>query len=203
MTNRAARNARRADPVTRSPQTVDWILVGMCGLVWLVLLGMSVAAIVALVDLGQGFDQPEHRPHTGLLYIVIGVSALIVLAAIPMLVRARRPDSARPAASPGDAPAARGDAARPAARWGVLAGERPAPETGVVRIWLRGTVVLASLIGAALITVAVATYLMAVGADRAAWTCYGVGGFVTVVMPLAPWWYLRQLGGVATKAAKG
>ncbi|MGV0697282.1 DUF2561 family protein, partial [Mycolicibacter sinensis] len=74
----------------QSPEVTDRVLLGVCAAIWLALLGMSVAATVALVDLGRGFDQPTESSHTGLLYIVIGVSALVILAAIPVLLRARQ-----------------------------------------------------------------------------------------------------------------
>jgi hypothetical protein len=192
----------------RTPENVDRILVGVCALIWLVLLGMSVAAVVALVDLGRGFHQPTQNSHTGLLYIIIGVSALIIVAAVPVLLRAHRAASAQPAARPAGVAARRGGA--PPSRSGPRA-----PYTGfdprttekrgaavsmagtydgeVDRVWLRGTIELASVIGAALIAVAVATYLMAIGKDGAAWASYGIAGCITAVMPVTPWRHLRQL----------
>lgn len=78
-----------------SPELVDRILLRVCAAIWLALLGMGVAATVALVDLGRGFHQPAETSHTGLLYIVgIGVSALVILAAIPVLLRARQAGAA-------------------------------------------------------------------------------------------------------------
>ncbi|MGB3895353.1 MAG: DUF2561 family protein, partial [Mycolicibacter sinensis] len=73
----------------QSPEVTDRVLLGGCAAIWLTLLGMSVAATVALVDLGRGFEQPAESSHNGLLYIVIGVSALVILAAVPVLLRAR------------------------------------------------------------------------------------------------------------------
>lgn len=63
----------------------------------------------------------------------------------------------------------------------------------VDRIWLRGTVVLTSAIGIALIAVAAATYLMAVGHDGPSWISYGLAGVVTAGMPVIEWLYARQL----------
>ena len=207
MTMTAARR-RQARP-ERPAATVDWILIGVCALIWLVLLGMSVAALVALVDLGRGFDQPAHSPHTGLLYVIIGVSALIVLAAVPMLLRARRtgpttwsPVTRAPADRAGvrpprqgrhEHPLRAGPGGRPVDAPVGAFPAIPTPNADIVRIWLRGTVVSASIIGTALVAVSLATYLMAIGEDGAAWVCYGVAGGVTAVLPVAPWWYLRQL----------
>src|SRR5271165_2929499 len=73
-----------------APATADRILVGACAAVWLGLVGMSVAAIVALMDLGRGFHNSRGNPHTSsVLYAIIVISALVILAAIPMLLRAR------------------------------------------------------------------------------------------------------------------
>ncbi|HET9874306.1 MAG TPA: DUF2561 family protein [Mycobacterium sp.] len=207
MTGRAASNRWAAEG--RSPDTVDRLLVGLCALIWLILLGMSVAAVVALVDLGRGFHKPTQSSHTGLLYIVIGVSALIILAAIPVLLRARqttpvrRPDRPPPGFPPerGSAPSHRTAPGAPRAGFDGRAGGRrhtaaPAVEPDsdqVDRVLLRGMTELASAIGVALTAVAGATYLMAIGKDGAAWAGYGVAGLITAVMPVVPWWYLRQL----------
>ena len=80
-----------------------------CAAIWLAVLGSAVAATVALVDLGRG--HPESSTTSGtpwLLYTVIGVSALVIIGAIPLLVRARR-------ASLEDPSAGRGAADRPTA----------------------------------------------------------------------------------------
>ena len=63
----------------------------------------------------------------------------------------------------------------------------------VDRIWLRGTVTLLAVMGAALIGVAAATYLMAVGHNGLAWTSYGIAGVVTATMPVLVWYHDRQL----------
>lgn len=193
----------------RSPETVDRIMIGLCALIWLVWLGVTVAAVVALVDLGRGFHTPTENPHTGLLYVVIGVSALIILAAIPVLLRARQPGPARPAARPpGFPPPQRGaaPAQRPAPRApragpeGRTGGRRQATapavrpkDDRVDRVLLRGLTELAGAMGIALTGVSAATYLMAIGKDVPAWVVYGVAGLVTAVMPVVPWRYLRQL----------
>lgn len=187
-----------------SPELVDRILLGVCAAIWLALLGMGVAATVALVDLGRGFHQPAETSHTGLLYIVIGVSALVILAAIPVLLRARQAGAARPSAVLG------AHAAPPARRSGPLPqrgfdapGRRAATERAALpnqaqvdRVLLRGITVLAGALGGALTVVALATYLMAIGQDTGSWVAYGVAGAITVAMPVIPWLYLRKLGEV-------
>ncbi|MCI4675390.1 DUF2561 family protein [Candidatus Mycolicibacterium alkanivorans] len=81
----------------RSPETVDRVLVGVCGAIWLVLLAVTVIAIVALVDLGRGHTIGGEGKHTTwVLYSVIAVSALIIVGAIPLLIRARRAAQAVP-----------------------------------------------------------------------------------------------------------
>ncbi len=201
-------SAYRAGSDTVSPDVVDRILVGACAAVWLVLLGVSVAAVVALVDLGRGFHKMGNNQHTTwVLYAVIIVSALIIAGAIPVLVRARRMAQAEPAAQAMTAPA-RG-AVRPSVRLGSPArigaerSHQPWVQTAgrgaewsaeaVDRVWLRGTVLLAGTMGAALIAVAAATYLMAVGHDGASWVGYGLAGLVTAAMPVVEWLHIRQL----------
>lgn len=75
----------------RSPETVDRLLVGVCGAIWLVLLAVSVIAIVALVDMSRGHTTGGDGSRTPwLLYSIIIVSALIIVGAVPLLIRARR-----------------------------------------------------------------------------------------------------------------
>ncbi|WP_179472647.1 DUF2561 family protein [Mycolicibacterium vinylchloridicum] len=75
----------------RSPETVDRLLVGVCGAIWLVLLAVTVIAIVALVDMSRGHTAGNDGSRTPwLLYSIIAVSALIIVGAIPLLIRARR-----------------------------------------------------------------------------------------------------------------
>ncbi|WP_157011500.1 DUF2561 family protein, partial [Mycobacterium celatum] len=67
------------------------------------------------------------------------------------------------------------------------------PDAAVERIWLRGSVALMAAMGVALIAVATATYLMAVGHQGAAWSAYVIAGVVTVTMPVIPWQHVRRL----------
>lgn len=197
-----------------SPATGDRILVAACAAVWLVLVGMSVAAVVALADLGRGFHQTSGNPHTSsVLYVIIVVSALVILAAIPMLLRARRTTRAEPV-SRSTGLVSRDRGARPArpgypppsavaqqARTERLTTLRPAlPDAEVDRIWLRGSVLLLGAMGLALVAVALATYLMAIGHQGAAWAAYVIAGIVTVLMPLFLWRYVRRLRRMLTES---
>ncbi|WP_292991131.1 DUF2561 family protein [Mycobacterium sp.] len=186
--------------------TSDRVLVGSCAAVWLALVGTSVAALVALMDLGRGFHAAKGNPHaSSVLYAIIIISALIILAAIPMLLRARRiikdAPVARSAGSPARTVSAR--SIRAGQPTGVAEGgpepvsaRRPAldgPE--VDRFWLRGTAALMGAMGGALLAVAAATYAMAIGHDGVSWTGYAIAGAITLVMPLVPWQQVRQLRG--------
>jgi hypothetical protein len=192
-----------------SLNTSDRILVGLCAAVWLALVGVSVAAIVALVDLGRGFHQGAGNSRTPwVLYAIIAVSALIILAAIPILLRARRSNHAEPVARPVSGPARRagGQPIRPEYPVAPTNSDHALTEelhtfgpavalsdAAVDRIWLRGALALTGTMGAALVAVAAATYLMAIGRYGAAWTGYIIAGIVTAVMPVILWRHIRQL----------
>jgi len=182
-----------------TPENSDRILIGVCAVVWLALVGMSVAALVALMDLGRGYHEAKGNPHTSsVLYAIIVISALIILAAIPMLLRARRITRD----GPGTRSVARTTGGQ-SLRSGYISAHgrtertttlRPAlSDAALDRFWLRGTVALMATMGAALLAVATATYLMAIGHDAFSWTSYGVAGAVTLAMPLVPWRHVRQL----------
>jgi hypothetical protein len=182
-----------------SPETVDRFLVIACAVVWLVVLGVGVAATVALVDLADGHPvTPEKSSGSDtpwLLYVVIGVSALVILAAIPLLLRARR--------------TAVEEAAPPVPRQARLAVDRDPPDypgptparysATVIsapmldRMWLRCGVGVLTATGVAMIAVATATYLMAADADTGAWTAYIVAAVITLGMTVIPVLYMRQL----------
>ncbi|MEB3982384.1 DUF2561 family protein [Mycobacterium sp. 663a-19] len=194
--------AYRRGSDTIPPDVIDRILVGACAAIWLVLLGVSVAAAVALADLGRGFHKAAAGSShtTWVLYAVIVVSALIIAGAIPVLLRARRMAQSDPgvrsAAAPGRTPPRPGaPIARTLGARAVRAGEPAAEWSGeaVDRVWLRGTVILTGTMGAALIAVAAATYLMAVGHDGASWFGYVLAGLVTAGMPVVEWLHVRQL----------
>ena len=90
-TDTAQRSPLRTGMDTGELDRTDRILLGTCAAVWLGALGAGVAATVALVDLGT-----EHAQSTGesetpwLLYVVIAISAAVIIGAVPLLLRARR-----------------------------------------------------------------------------------------------------------------
>ena len=222
--NTGAAARPRLGAVAGRRRQLDRILVAACAVIWLGVLGSAVAAIVALVDLGQRSPavRPARRGTPWLLYAVIGVSAFVIIGAIPLLVRARRTALEDPRANRGD-PAARPVAPRgPRPRRGCLnrrrsscgryrgGGEPIPPRSGypapsaistsdsglppaVDRLWLRCSVVIACAMGIALLAIGIATYLMAAGHDTFAWSAYVIAGLVTLAMPAIPWIYLRQL----------
>ena len=196
----------------------DRILLGACAAVWLIALGAAVAATVALVDLGTAHAQSTGESETPwLLYVVIAISAAVIIGAVPLLLRARRaaleesppPRATTPVrAVPGQPqPPVRG-AEAPTEKLRVpptlggpgygtreaITPQQPSPVmTAVDQLWLRSAVVIAIAMGVALVAVGVATYLMAVDHNAAAWVLYVLAGIVTVGMPAIPWFYLRQL----------
>jgi hypothetical protein len=193
------------------PDQVDRILVIGCIVLWLAALGTAVASVVALVDLGDGHTAAAGDSATPwLLYSVIGVSAAVIVGAIPLLIRARRTASTDQGRS-----ASQGDPRRPAEVPSVAQRLQPfgapvlklhatPPATGRVgfptaavdQIWLRCTASIVGAMGAAATGIGVATYLMASGEDTASWIVYGVAAVIAVAMPVASWFYLRQLHGV-------
>jgi Protein of unknown function (DUF2561) len=203
MVSRYSAYRRGSDTVP--PDVIDRILLGACAAIWLLLLGVSVAAAVALADLGRGFHSAAGNAHSTpwVLYAVIVVSALIIAGAVPVLLRARRMAKAEPPVVRSTALQGR-PSTRPAATRTVV--ERVRPQRGssagaagewsseaVDRIWLRGTVVLTGMIGIALIAVAAATYSMAVGHDGPSWVGYGLAAVATAAMPAVEWFFVRQL----------
>jgi hypothetical protein len=216
-TETAGRSRLSPGTATRSADAVDRGLLALCAVIWLGVLGSGVAATVALVDLGRGHPASSGGSHTPwLLYAVIGVSALVIVGAVPLLLRARRaaqadppPAAVRPSARAApttqrgtEAPTEKlrvfGTIADPSSRPRYTppapAWPRPAiPAAKVDRVWLRCAVVLACAMGAALVAIEAASYLMAIDKDNPAWIVYGVAGVITLAMPAIPWFYLRQL----------
>lgn len=208
MVSRYTAYRRVAGDDTISPDVVDRILIGACAAVWLVLLGVSVAAAVALADLGRGFHKAASSAHSTswVLYAVIVVSALIIAGAIPMLLRARRLAETEPASRGMTAPnrppvrlmspaprTAAERARQPRAQAPAQPAESDWSGEAVDRAWLRGTVLLVGAMGGALVAVATATYLMAVGHDGASWVAYGIAAAVTAGMPVIEWLHVRLL----------
>ncbi|TPG32585.1 DUF2561 family protein [Mycolicibacterium hodleri] len=190
-------------------EQVDRILVIAALGLWLAALGAAVAAVVALVDLASADSVTAGNPDTPwLLYTVIGVSAAVIVGAIPLLLRARqtaasvvatRPATVDDHAETGDRPSV----ARRLQPFGApvlhphstppAGGPVGFPTAAVEQIWLRASAITAGAIGAATTCVGVATYLMATGHDTASWVVYGVAGLITVAMPAATWHFLRKL----------
>ena len=50
----------------RPPETVDRILVGACGAIWLALIAISVIELLALIDLGRGQHRGEAESGHGM-----------------------------------------------------------------------------------------------------------------------------------------
>ena len=196
----------------------DRILLGACAAVWLVALGAGVAATVALVDLGTAHARSTGKSETPwLLYVVIAISAAVIIGAVPLLLRARRaaleepPPPARATtpvqAVPGQPQPVRGaDAPTEKLRVpptvggpGYATREAITPQQptqlmiAVDQLWLRCAVIIAIAMGVAMVGIGVATYLMALDHTAVAWVCYVLAGIVTVGMPAIPWFYLRQL----------
>jgi hypothetical protein len=71
--------------------------------------------------------------------------------------------------------------------------------TAVDQVWLRFAVLIACAIGIATVAIGVATYLMAIDSNAAAWVFYVLSGLVTVAMPAVPWFYLRELRALLEK----
>jgi hypothetical protein len=194
------------------PENLDRILLGVCAGIWLLALGAGVAATVALVDLsnGRGSVRAElsGTDTPWVLYTVIGVSAVVIAAAIPLLIRARRDNTQRPlrGAVGGSTGSAAQDiaavAARPAGRRRAAAsdGRRPALPAVVDQVYVRCTTAIGCAVGAGVLAVGIATYLMATGSDTGAWAAYVVGGLITAGMVALPWFYLRELHAVTGTA---
>lgn len=193
-------------------------MVGVCGVIWLIVLAVSVVAAVALVGLASGQSGGGEQSST-LLYAIIAVSALIIIGAVPLLMRARRnalaepteaaADTATPAdlrpAQPVDAPTEkiRVFGVDPyARREPEVDGPAPVPSAVLDQVWLRGTTSLLSAMGLALTAVAAATYLLAVASDTGAWVALGVAAVITVAMPAVLVFHQRMLPDVVEPAGE-
>lgn len=192
-------------------ENLNRILIGVCAAVWLAALGAGVAACVALAELGRTRPAVSADGDTPwLLYTVIGVSAVVIIGAVPLLLRARRTAAEEPASVilPRERTTGPSEPATERIRAvGTLAQPTPSrlsagyPAAVADRLWLQCALVLGIAMGAALVAIGAATYLMAVGNDTAAWVLYGVAAAVTLAMPVAPWWYLRRLRALLAPAA--
>lgn len=196
-------------------------MVGACGAIWLAALAMGVVATVALARLASGHVEGGERHSSWLLYTIIAVSALIIVGAIPLLLRARRGAGGESAVRK-DARTALADEPRGPIRppdastekmrvFGVdpyterrieTSRSEPAVPSAVLdRLWLRGTVALLGAMGLAMTAVAAGSYLLASGSDTGAWSALGVAGVITVAMPAVLAFYQRQLAEAVDEAA--
>jgi hypothetical protein len=203
-------SARRA---LSGPENLERILLAACAVIWLAALGAVVAATVSLVDMasGRGTVRAELSEASGsetpwVLYTVIGISAAVILVAIPLLVRARQQSGNRPLRdhTPAGGSVAEDIAAVPPRAAGRRRAES-APETGTRstalpgvadEVFVRFGLSMACAVGVGTLAVALATYLSANDSGSAAVAFYIIAGIVTVAMPVLPWFYLRELKSV-------
>ncbi len=195
-------------------------MVGACGAIWLAALAVGVIATVALARLASGHAGGGERHSPWLLYSIIAVSALIIVGAIPLLLRARRGAAGVPVSAESRAalldeprtPVRPPDASTEKMRvFGVDPYAEPRLETPrslhavpsavLDRLWLRGTVALLGAMGLAMIFVGAGSYLLASGSDTGAWVGLGVAGVITVAMPAVLAFYQRQLAEAVDDAA--
>jgi len=186
----------------------DRILLGSCAGIWLAALGAAVAATVALVDLANGRTDTGDSGTPWFLNVVIGVSAAVIVAAVPLLLRARReartgtsPESvpasrpAEPAGGPADRPRT-GEAPTEKIRVGPPATpvlQEPVTSPIVEQLGLRCAASIGCAMGVATLLIGVGTYLMAIEDDVVAWVLFGVAGVVTVGMVAIPVYFLREV----------
>jgi hypothetical protein len=173
----------------------DRILAGASAVAWLAALGSGVAALVALVDLGRGHTQAVESTETPwLLYTVIGISVVVIVAAIPLLLRARaQADGRVPARNPGG-PTQQGAARRPMNGYVASTYRQDAVATALVeKVWLRFVLSVTCAIGVATAIIGLGTYLLATDHGVAAWCAYGLAGVVTLGMVVLPIVAVRQL----------
>lgn len=213
--------------VTDVPDQLDRILLGVCAVVWLGALGAGVAAVVTLAGMGsKHVDASNGTPWA--LYTVIGVSAAVIIGAVPLLLRARRGGASSSPQIFGtdtaesetpELPVGRsvepgfGEAATTKLRSfndPVVRSYSASPASSMVgfpvaavdQLWLRATAGIATVMGAATLFVFLATYMMADAHDTLSWVLYGVAGVFTVVMVAVPWYFLRELRAVLAAAAE-
>ena len=207
MTGIKESTARRFGQFAQSPDAVDRGLVMGCAAVWLLALGVGVGAVVAMADLGDGQPGGEAPAGTGtpwLLYTVIGVSVLVIAAAVPLLVRARRTQLSNsphgPVARAATPLSAQRALDRDAARKSGASAGRPyssvISEEKLNRMLLRCGIAVLTTVGAAMVAVALGGYLMAVSVEDSgtpALIAFAVAGVITAGMSAIPVHYLRQL----------
>lgn len=193
------------------PENLERILMAACAVIWLAALGAAVAATVSLVDMasGRGTVRAELSEASGsdtpwVLYTVIGISAAVIVVAIPLLVRARRQSGHR-SFTPGSGSVVDDIAAIPPrdARRRQVEPVSDTPARGaaalpavVDQVYSRFGLSIACAVGAGTLAVCVATYLTAGDSGSAAVAFYIIAGIITVAMPVLPWFFLRELKNV-------
>ncbi|OMC39797.1 hypothetical protein A5740_25495 [Mycobacterium sp. GA-1841] len=171
-------------PISELDNT-DRVLLGACAAVWLAALGAGVAAVVALVDLGRSHPQGSEGADTPwVLYTVIGLSVVVIAAAVPLLLRARaQADNRQPGRRPqppARSPRPIGGSYRAApVSMSRYAADNGAPTAAAQVVWLRFTLAVTCALGVGTAAVGLATYLMATGSDVLSWCLYGLAGVVT------------------------
>ncbi len=213
-----AETSTRSRVTGGSPEQLDRLLLGACVVLWLAALGAGVAAAVALVDLGTKHPTGTSSSRTPwLLYSVIGVSAAVIIGAIPLLLRARR-GGAAPLPLLGGGPSETEDR-RPAgdAQSALRSFDDPvvrrysaSPATSMVgfpiaavdQLWVRCTVGIAAAMGGATLFVFLGAYMLADRHDELAWMLYGLAVLITGGMVAIPWYSLRGLHAVLEASAE-
>ena len=170
------------------------------------------------MDLGTKHPSGTSSSHTPwLLYSVIGVSAAVIIGAIPLLLRARR-GGAAPLPLLGGGPSETEDR-RPAgdAQSALRSFDDPvvrrysvSPATSMVgfpiaavdQLWLRCTVGIATAMGGATLFVFLGAYMLADRHDELAWMLYGLAVLITPAMVAIPWYCLRGLHAVLEASAE-
>lgn len=178
-----------------APETVDRALIAGCAAVWLLALGLIVAAGAALANLGAAESDSDASTPWG-LYAVIGVSIAVIALAVPMLLRARTSGNRPPRTAGGPVQQHR---ERHQSGYAVpaVAGSshllHGIPAATIDRMWLRCGVGVFLVLGAAFAAVALATTFMAVESEGVAWAFYGLAAALTIGMIGIPVVLLRQL----------
>lgn len=211
-------NTELAGPPQRTlsgPENMERILLGVCAVVWLAALGAAVAATVALVDLGTGrgtvraeLSEASGSETPWVLYTVIGISAVVIAVAIPLLIRARQQSGHRPIRNhtPAGGSVAEDISAVPVrdsgrrraeTSGGATDGRSPALPAIVEQLYARCATAIGCAVGAGTLVVGIGTYLMATDKGGAATAFFIIAGIVVVAMAAIPWFYLRELRAVA------
>jgi len=201
----AGRSPLRTGLDTGEFDRTDRILLSGCAAVWLAALGAGVAATVALVDLGTRHGASTRESETPWLAvcrdrhlccgdhrsgaaIAEGTPGRAGGIAAPRHARSGRgraaaAGSGRRGADSEIASPGRGATGAMAGGPGYASREPISPPlspvmSAVDQLWLRCAVIIAIAMGVAMVAIGVATYLMAVDDNAAAWVLYVLAGIV-------------------------